>query len=298
MSIEHPPVVDPSRATTHTTNSGENILRRSWANWLLLAFTFVITAGGLGIVIGTLLPDRLTSPWPWARTDFTLVVGCLVLVVTLVTHLTREQRNLNRINAQIKVFEAEVQDAARRRLYGLLNVSRIMGMHNRPEAVFDCIARSCLEAFTCDRASLMLYHAASQTLVVRAASDKEGVSRVLGVEQSINEGVAGWAARHQQALILGREKELPQDPALKLTSTSLVAAMVVPIILRDELVGVINVSSRSPDVQYKEDDLHALEVFSQNAGACIRHAEQSEWMRQTIDNLRRQTERTNEAAPV
>jgi hypothetical protein len=298
MSTENPPVLDPARATTATSDPSEVLLRRSWANWLLLASTFVITAAGLGIVVGTLLPNRLVSPWPWARTDISLVAGCVILVVTLVVHLTREQRSLNRINAQIKVFEEEVQGAAQRRLYGLLNVSRIMGLHNRPEAVFECIAESCLDAFTCDRASLMLYDAATQKLVVRAASDREGVSRMLGVEQSINEGIAGWAARHKQALILGREKELQEDPALKLTSTSLLAAMVVPIILRDELVGVINVSSRSPDLQYKEDDLHALKVFAQNAGACIRHAEQSEWMRQTIDNLRRQTERVNETAPV
>jgi len=298
MSLEDTPAVDPSQTTPTPLVRNDIFLRRSWGNWLLLASTFVITAAGLGIVIGTLLPDRLISPWPWARTDITLVAGCVLLVLTLVAHLTREQRNLNRINAQIKVFEDEVQDAARRRLYGLLNVSRIMGLHNRPEAVFDCIAQSCLEAFASDRASLMLYNAATQKLVVRAASDKDGVSKVLGVEQSINEGVAGWAARHKTALILGREKELQEAPALKLTTTSLLAAMVVPIILRDELVGVINVSSRSPDVQYREDDLHALKVFAQNAGACIRHSEQSEWMRQTIDNLRRQTERVNEAAPV
>jgi GAF domain len=298
MSIETPRALDPSPARASMPDPGETVSRRSWSNWLVLASTFVITAAGLGIVIGTLLPNRLVSPWPWARTDLTLVVGCVVLVVALVAHLTREQRNLNRINEQLQVFEDEVQDAARRRLYGLLNVSRIMGLHNRPEAVFDCIAQSCLEAFTCDRASLMLYDAASQKLIVRAASDRDGVTKMMGAEQPISEGVAGWAARHKQALILGREKELEADPALKLTSSSLVAAMVVPIILRDELVGVINVSSRSPEVQYKEDDLHALKVFAQNAGACIRHAEQSEWMRQTIDNLRRQTERASETAPV
>ena len=297
MSIENP-VINPSRVATATADSSDTFLRRSWANWLLLATTFVITAAGLGIGIGTLLPNRVISPWPWVRTDISLVVGCVVLVITLVVHLTRDQRNLNRINARIKTFEYELESAARRRLYGLLNVSRIMGLNNRPEAVFDCIAQSCLEAFTCDRASLMLYQAATQTLVVRAASDKEGVSKVLGAEQSISEGVAGWAARHKQALVLGRERELQEDPALKLTSTSVIAAMVVPIILRDELVGVINVSSRSPEVHYKEDDLHALKVFAENAGACIRHTEQAEWMRQTIDNLRRQAERVSETAPA
>jgi putative methionine-R-sulfoxide reductase with GAF domain len=296
MSIENTSAVDPSRTTPKPLVRNDIFLRRSWGNWLLLATTFVITAAGFGLVVGTLLPDHLINPWPWARTDFALVLACVLLVLTLVLYLTREQRNLNRLNAQIQAVRETEEKASRRRLYALLNVSRIMGMHNKPEAVFECITQSCLEAFACDRASLMLYIDATQTLVVRAASDKDGVANVLGVEQSIRDGVAGWAARNKKALILGRERELQEDPDLKLKSPSLVAAMVVPIILRDELVGVINVSSRSPDVQYRDDDLDALQVFAQNAGSFIRHAEQAEWMRQSIESLRRQVARANETA--
>jgi Nif-specific regulatory protein len=154
-----------------------------------------------------------------------------------------------------------------------------------------------MEAFPCDRASLMLYNDKTSKLVVRAASGGD-VSRMLGAEQTIGDGVAGWAAQHKRALILGREKEFKENPSLKLTSSSLVAAMVVPIILRDELVGVINVSSQSPTVEYRDDDLQALQVFAENAGACIRHAEQAEWMRQTMENLRKQSARLTEPSSV
>jgi signal transduction protein with GAF and PtsI domain len=61
--------------------------------------------------------------------------------------------------------------------------------------------------------------------------------------------------------------------------------MVVPIILRDELVGVLNVSTRSRKTIYDENDLKTLQVFAENVGACIRHTEQASWMRQTIRNL-------------
>jgi putative methionine-R-sulfoxide reductase with GAF domain len=284
----------PSREPAIRVDAGDTLVRRSWGNWLLLAITFVITTGGLGLVIATLLPNRLVSPWPWVRTDVVLVSSCLLLVVTLILHLTREQRNLNRLDAQIRKFEEDLSEASRRRMYGLLNVSRIMGVHNTPEAVFECIAKSCVDAFACDRASLMLYEEKARKLVVRAAAGTGDVSRMLGAEQAMGEGVAGWAAQHKRALILGREKQFKENPALKLTSASLVAAMVVPIILRDELVGVINVSSQSPDVEYRDDDLKALQVFAENAGACIRHAEQAEWMRQTMDNLRRQVSKVNE----
>lgn len=273
--------------------SSDTFARRSWGNWVLLASTFLITTVGFGLVITTLLPNRLVNPWPWVRTDVTLVSACLLLVTTLIVHLTREQRNLDRLDSEIRKVEGKIHEASRRRMYGLLNVSRIMSIHNTPAAVFDCIAKSCMEAFPCDRASLMLYDDKSGMLVVRAASGGD-VSRLLGAEQAIGDGVAGWAAQHKRALILGREKEFKENPSLKLTSPSLVAAMVVPIILRDELVGVINVSSQSPNVEYRDDDVQALQVFAENAGACIRHAEQAEWMRQTMENLRRQSARLTE----
>lgn len=287
-----------SKQSTFHDRSSEAVVRRSWGNWILLAATFIITTAGLGLIIATLLPNRLVSPWPWVRTDVTLVCGCLLLVATLILHLTREQRNLNRLNIEIQRVEAEVSDAWRRRMYGLLNVSRIMGVHNKPEAVFECIAKTCLDAFSCDRASLMIYNEKTGMLVVRAAAGSGDIARVLGVEQPMGEGVAGWAALHKKALILGRERELKENPELKLTSPSLVAAMVVPIILREELVGVINVSSQLPEIAYHDDDLQALQVFAENAGACIRHTEQAEWMRQTIENLRKQADRVNEPTPA
>lgn len=293
MSNQATPTATPSKQDTNRRPSTEIVVRRSWGNWVLLAATTLITTTGLGLAITTLLPNRMVSPWPWVRTDVTLVCACLLLVVTMIIHLTREQRNLNRLNEEIRQFEDEVNEASRRRMFGLLNVSRIMGVHNTPEAVFDCIAKSCVEAFPCDRASLMLYDDKSKKLVVRAAWGGD-VSHMLGAEQGMGEGVAGWAAEHKQALILGRERELRENPALKLKSASLVAAMVVPIILREELVGVINVGSQSPDVEYRQDDLQALQVFAENAGSCIRHAEQAEWMRKTMENLRKQAARSNE----
>jgi hypothetical protein len=42
--------------------------------------------------------------------------------------------------------------------------------------------------------------------------------------------------------------------------------------------------------------MHALEVFAENAGACIRHAEQAEWMRKTIAGLREQVEQSGRNA--
>ena len=75
---------------------------------------------------------------------------------------------------------------------------------------------------------------------------------------------------------------------IELRKKEMNAAMVVPVILRDELVGVINVSSRHGQVEFDHDDVRALQAFAENVGAAIRHAEQAEWMRATIRKLQGQ----------
>jgi signal transduction protein with GAF and PtsI domain len=257
----------------------------------------VITTTGLALVIATLLPERLVSPWPWVRTDLALVAACVFMVLTLVVHLSMEQSHLDRMNRELAAFQNEVCDHARRRLYALLDVSRNMVQQSDPQGVFECITKSCVDNFDCDQASLMLLDPETQRLVVRSAHGHLDPSKVLGSEKEMGEGIAGWAAKHKQALILGRgEAGSAAHPRLKLLSKTISAAIVVPIILRDELVGVINISSRKPDVAYEDEDLQALSVFAENAGACIRHAERAEWMRKTIASLRSQAARAG--APV
>jgi GAF domain-containing protein len=61
--------------------------------------------------------------------------------------------------------------------------------------------------------------------------------------------------------------------------------MVVPIVLDDVLVGVINVSTDSSAVNYDSDEFQALQAFAQNIGACIRHAQKLDNMKQRIQEL-------------
>jgi signal transduction protein with GAF and PtsI domain len=259
---------------------------------MLLAICYVITTGGLSLVVAILLPDNVSSPWPWVRTDYALISACVFMVVTLVIHLSIEQRHMQQMHTEFQKMKEDLHSTSQKRLCALLRVSRIMGLQSDLQNVFESITAACLETFPCNQASLMVFDPRRQCLVVRAAHGHENVAQVLGSEKQIGEGVAGWVAKHKTPLILGRAADPQPHPEFELNAQSLSAAIVVPIILREELVGVINISSRAPDTIYEEDDLHALSVFAENAGACIRHAEQAEWMRKTIEGLRAQAHPT------
>jgi GAF domain-containing protein len=74
-------------------------------------------------------------------------------------------------------------------------------------------------------------------------------------------------------------------PGFRPKGEQITAAMVVPIEARGELIGVLNASSRTENHEYTEEDLQALQVFAEHAGIACRHAEQADWMRQTIRRL-------------
>jgi putative methionine-R-sulfoxide reductase with GAF domain len=172
------------------------------------------------------------------------------------------------------------------RLFALIRLGRKMAEENDLHAVFYSITDMCVDVFGCFRASLMLFEKESNDLVLRALSGHKGTD-IIDTRQALGEGIAGWAARRREALLLGRKDDSEKYPELDLNNSDITSAMVVPIILREELVGVINVSSHSPETTFDNEDLQALQVFAENTGAFIRHAEQAHWMRQTIKKLRR-----------
>lgn len=271
-----------------TLHPSSNALRkRSWRNWILLSGVALVTTLGLGTAMPPLLGKRVINPWPWAKTDLVLIAGLSLIVIAFIVYLTQQQRHVIGIYSQLQQLKEDTSEARTKhvsRLYGLFNISRIIGSQTHLQGVFDCVTKICVETFRCHRASLMLFDKETEELTVKAASGQNS-QIVIGTSQKIGEGIAGLAAQRRESLILMRHADLDKYPGLKLENPSISSAMVVPIILRNELVGVLNVSNESPNVQYDGEDLRALQVFAENAGAFIRHTEHAEWMRQTIQRL-------------
>ena len=256
--------------------------------WFVLATVTVLVTVGLALAVGPALQEALANLWPWANTNIVLLAGFAVSIAMLIGYLTWQQVKSRAIRERVHRL---AEESARRekqntaRLHALLNVSRMMGSVTSRESVFDTITRVCLETFACEQSSLMLVRENGKELEMRAATGHKNHAELMGTRMQIGEGIAGWVAETQQPLILNRDTDMSKYPKLKLNNKNLSAAMVVPIVVRDELVGVLNVSARSDTTSYTVDDLQALQVFAENAGTSIRHAEHVEWMRQTIQQL-------------
>ncbi len=257
--------------------------RRSWRNWFLLLGVLVITTTGLVTALPPLLSERVEFVWPWQKTDLALLVAYSMTILVFAGYVTFEQRRTLAVRRRL---EEEVLERSRRntaRLYALLNVSRIMGVETDLQGVFDAITKVCVETFKGEQASLMLFDSDTRKLEVRSAFGHADRDRVIGSQRDVGEGVAGWVAEHRRAIILEPDTPLEWAPGSGPQVTFLKAAMVAPIILRDELVGVMSVSGPAKTVHFDGEDLQALQVFAENAGTCIRHTEQARWMRRMIE---------------
>jgi hypothetical protein len=273
---------------------GTRLHRGSYMNWFLISTVVLLTAVSLVSVLPPVLNERLSTFWIFSKPQMMVIVG-LSLTLILLAGLAHQQLYLNALRAQFEANQKAEREKAERhkaRLYGLLNMGRVMVAQSDLQTVFDSITRLCCDAFGSDQASLMLLDADTNTLEVRAVSGKSVPDGVLGSRQPVGTGIAGWVAQKREPLLLKPGEQPADAPRLDMRKRDVTAAMVVPVILRDELVGVLNVSTKSKSVDFDADDMRAMQAFAENVGAAVRHAEQAEWMRATIRKLQSQKDRS------
>jgi putative methionine-R-sulfoxide reductase with GAF domain len=270
------------------------IHQSAYANWFLIATVVLLTLVSLVSVLPPVFSDQVATSWLFSKPQMMVIAG-LTLTLILLVGLAHQRRYLIALRRQFEAIQQSERERAQRhtaRTYALLNVSRVMVEQSDLQTVFDSITKLCMDAFGCDQASLMLFDRENTSLVVRAVSGKLIPEGIVGTRQPLGKGVAGFVAQRREPLIL-RSDQRPNLPGLELKNRELTASMIMPVILRDELVGVINVSTRTPEVHFEDEDLRALQVFAENVGVAIRHTEQAEWMRATIRKLQSQKDRGN-----
>jgi len=262
------------------------LYRSVWRNWFFLAAILIITTIGLGTAIPPLLSERIAHFWPWVKTELVLIAGLSLTVLTFVAYLAQQQRHVLRIHKELMLVREESEKRLRQhanRVFALTKITHVISVETDLQNIFDRITKMCVETFSCYRASLMLFEQETKEIVVRSVcghSDAE----ILNMRQRLGEGIAGYAAQHREPILLSSPSDYAKYPGLEYKDPTLTSAMVVPIILRDELVGVLNVSSRSEDIVYEPEDLLALQGFASSAGACIRHTEHMNWMRKMLSH--------------
>jgi len=253
----------------------------------MLIIAGVVSMFGLLVTVPPMVNEALAPHWVWATPHVFLII-LLTLSMLALIGLWHQQRYLSIIQERLEQSREDVEATAKKnsiRLCALLDVTQVMEDEAGVETVVDRITETCADVFNCDQVSLMFYDEASESLIVRAVGGPLANRNAVGAQQRIGEGISGWAAERREGLLLGQGFDAARYPGLEFSSATIFAAMVVPIVLSDVLVGVVNVSTQSSGVDYDADDFHALVVFAENVGACIRNAQSRDHMKHKIREL-------------
>ena len=129
-----------------------------------------------------------------------------------------------------------------------------------------------------DQISILLADRENKILEVKSAMGYTD-SDVYSVKIPFNTGVTGWVATHRQPL---RIKDVTKESRYISINNRIRSEMAIPLIYRNEVLGVLNVESNQPDA-YSENDEEMLGTLGGSLAAIIAHSLLLEKFRQQVE---------------
>lgn len=237
----------------------------------LLGLTFVVL---IFLAAGTVLLPFVEEVPTWffdANAALPFVrIGLVLLIFGFMVYVIDKERQLRKLSKYV-INEQVLGAALSNRLKELSLLSeagKAVSSTLELEDVLHVILNAASELLESDEGSVMLVE--GDELVVAAAHGHPQL--FVGARQSLDHGIAGYVARTREPLLLeggsgGGDGESGAVPAPEILS-----AMSVPLDVRSELLGVLNLNVRDGSRRYTEYELRALGLFGEHAAMAIRHA--------------------------
>jgi signal transduction protein with GAF and PtsI domain len=186
-----------------------------------------------------------------------------------------------------KIQDLELRlDRTEQQVQVLQNISRLMVRKLSLREVLQAIVELIVENTQCD--SCLIYLIDNEELVL-CASNNPHPSEIGRIRLKLGEGLTGWVAKERRMVAISREackdprfhffRQLPED--------TYEAFFSVPVISRDEVVGVINVQHRNPHA-HTGSEMEMLRTVGEQVGCVIvlaRLGEGAEWKSSHVDFL-------------
>ena len=221
-----------------------------------------------------LIPEsfRLESLSQWS---VLVLLGGLLLA--MMVYVVEKEYALRRV-AQKLLEEQVVAEALRMRLSELSHFTELAKAMNATlelEDVFEKILDAALELLGGDGASVTLLDDIASGLRV-VASRGPSLENSKGTLLPLDSGMAGVAASRREAVLFG-----PEDGVEERVHS----AMSIPLLRRDELLGVLNIVETAGSKTFDPQDLHVLDLFGEYAAIALTNARVVAKERDTIAKL-------------
>jgi uroporphyrinogen-III synthase len=178
--------------------------------------------------------------------------------------------------SRIKELETRLENTEQQ-LRLVQKISRLMAREIQLAQSLDNIVALVVEFMQCD--SCLLYMLKDEELVLCAANDPR--PGTLGrVKLKLGEGLTGWVAKERRLLSVSREAYLDSRFKLftDLPEDTYDAFLSAPVLLRNRVVGVINVQHRDPHF-HSGGEMELLTTVGEQIGCLVALAQSPESLR-------------------
>jgi signal transduction histidine kinase len=264
-----------------TTLKAEHLNRRVWLLWGVTFFVLL----SLTIAI-PLLYFPLLQSGEWREPDagslsqaYYAVIGLGGLMLLFCLYTVLKQRELNQIRTALANEGQETEDVRTRlsELSALFQMSTSLNLQLRLDVILEIIVRRVVSSLRAQQASIMVYNAETGELETRATYGLES-EFARNAKKKLGEGIAGWVAQHQQAVMLTKNSKHPELGQHFKNDRNITSALSLPLRVGDRCVGVLNVNRINHPDMFQEHHREMLSLFAEHVGAVIDRAQAMERM--------------------
>ena len=244
------------------TPSLEAVERRRLRLWLLTTVGLVaVAAGVLALVRPSMSSADLLSEPLLRLAVFALALAFCVYAIEKEFRLGRTTRLLTDERVLTAALTNRLHEASL-----LLEAGRAMNAVLDLPELLQTVLRSACELLDANGGSVMLVDGDELvTLCVR------GREEAVGARLRLGEGVAGHVALRREPVLIDGYVDPNEFPGLADREPYVESAMSLPLIHRDEVVGVLNINA-AVGRAFTEYDLRAVAVFAEQAATAVANA--------------------------
>ena len=254
----------------------EQVERRRTELWALSSVLLVGTTAGLAI-LSMWSPEDLHALLSRPVVRF----GLLGLAVIISAYTVEKEYSLRRVS-RLLLEERLLTTALSNRLHeitSLLDAGRAVNSTLELDRVLSSILAGATDLLPASSGSVMLLD--GDDLVVAASA---GNPAALGARSAVGDGIAGHVARTREALLLDGRASASLFPGMVERDSQVRSSLCVPLLERDELLGVLNLSA-PVEGDFSEYDLRAVSLFAEQAATAIGKARLYERSRLQAEQL-------------
>ena len=175
------------------------------------------------------------------------------------------------LNHDLEEINSSLNEAINR-LSALNQISRMLGMEHDKKQIYSMAVSLPVELLKAEIGHLLLPEDDSDNLVVEFSL---GLSELKGgVKRSIpaSDGLAGWVSSHKKSLLVEDFDKQHQFFPVSAMGYKRRTAISAPIMIKDELIGVISLINRKDGTLYTDEDRTLLATIASETAMAINNA--------------------------